>query len=125
MTLAIGIDLGGTNARVALVDGEGHVQQLDKVKLEDRAPEAVARLLGSSVKALSAKRGAQGLPVGVGMAAQILGGSGVVSVSPNLGWRDVPFGKLLASEIGRTPNLMNDLGAAAWGEAAVGAGRFG
>lgn len=120
MELAIGIDLGGTNARVALVDGAGKVAQAVKVKLDDRTPAAVVELLGVQVEALAA---GNALPVGVGMAGQILGGSGVVSVAPNLGWRDVPFGALLAKRLGARVSLMNDVGAAAFGEAHAGAAR--
>ncbi len=57
------------------------------------------------------------------MAAQMLRGTGQVAVAPNLGWRDVPFASMLHERLGVTPTLMNDLGAAAWGEACAGAAR--
>ncbi len=123
MNLAVGIDLGGTNARVALVGSGGRVERAEKVRLDERAPERVAELLAARALALMAGAGGRALPVGVGLAAQVLGGSGVVSVAPNLGWRDVPFAALLGRRLAAPPLLMNDLGAAAWGEAAVGAAR--
>ena len=123
MSFAIGIDLGGTNVRVALVGADGRVRDVEKVRLEDRSPDAVAQLLAARANGLSARNGSSALPVGVGMAAQILGGSGVVSVAPNLGWRNVPFASLLGQHLVTVPRLMNDLGAAAWGEAAAGAAR--
>jgi glucokinase len=123
MSAAFGIDLGGTNARVALVSATGKVEQLEKVKLTDRAPEAVADLLAQGVATIRKAKGLGALPVGVGMAAQMLRGTGRVAVAPNLGWRDVPFADLLEKRLGVEPVLMNDLGAAAWGEACAGAAR--
>jgi glucokinase len=43
--------------------------------------------------------------------------------APNLGWRDVPFGPLLADELGLPVRVVNDLSAAAWGERSFGAAR--
>ncbi len=120
---AIGIDLGGTNARVALVSASGKVERHDKVKLTDRSPQAVADLLAHGVKKLLGEAKLEALPVGVGMAAQMLRGTGKVWLAPNLGWHDVPFADLLKERLGVTPVLMNDLGAAAWGEASAGAAR--
>ncbi len=60
---------------------------------------------------------------GVGVAGQVLGASGMVLNAPNLGWRDVPFGDLLAAELGHPVRLLNDLSAAAWGERCFGAAR--
>ena len=120
---AVGIDLGGTNARVALVTAEGQIQKHEKIALTDRSPNAVADLLAGGARSLLRDTGIEALPVGVGMAAQMLRGTGKVSLAPNLGWRDVPFAALLRERLGVTPLLMNDLGAAAWGEACAGAAR--
>jgi len=123
MSSAIGIDLGGTNARVALVSAEGKVQRMSKVKLTERGAPAVADLLAQQVTELLRAEQLGSSPVGIGMAAQMLRGTGRVSVAPNLGWHDVPFAAMLHERLGVTPALMNDLGAAAWGEACVGAAR--
>ena len=120
---AIGIDLGGTNARVALVSAPGKIERIAKVKLSDRSPQAVADLLAQQVSTLLREASRETLPVGVGMAAQMLRGTGRVALAPNLGWRDVPFAAMLHERLGVTPSLMNDLGAAAWGEACAGAAR--
>jgi glucokinase len=61
--------------------------------------------------------------VGVGVAGQVMGRTGTVIVGPNLGWHDVRFGALMERELGRPVRVVNDLSAAAWGEAMAGAAR--
>jgi glucokinase len=60
---------------------------------------------------------------GVGVAGQCLGSTGVVLNAPNLGWREVALGELLAAELALPVRIANDLSAAAWGERAFGAAR--
>ncbi len=125
--LGLGCDLGGTNLRAAVVDLEaGTVIRAVKRKLADRTPAAVAKEMAAASREALAAEGVD-LPaiegVGVGVAGQVLGTTGMVLVGPNLGWRDVPFGTLLAGELGRPVRIVNDLSAAAWGEARVGAAR--
>jgi len=124
--ITLGCDLGGTNVRVAVLDGGGRVHASVKRKLTDRNPAAVARELAEGAREVLESVGAplsrvEG--IGVGTAGQILGSTGMVLVGPNLGWRDVPFGDLLARELGRPVRVVNDLSAAAWGEASVGGAR--
>ncbi|MBZ4416240.1 ROK family protein [Myxococcus sp. RHSTA-1-4] len=119
----LGIDLGGTFARAAVVDGAGKMLASAKVALAERSPagvvETIAQAASEAVKAA-------GVPVsgcGVGAAAQIHKDSGVLSVAPNLGWRNVPLGALLKERLGQPVRVVNDLSAAAWGELHAGAGR--
>ncbi len=124
--LAFGCDLGGTNLRVAVVDGRGSLQAAVKRPLGDRTPSVVAADMAAAAREAAKEAGvamAKVEGVGVGVAGQVLGSSGVVLVGPNLGWRDVRFGALLQREFGRPVRVVNDLAAAAWGEAQVGAAR--
>lgn len=118
MTLALGLDLGGTTARAAVVEREtGRVVESQKHTWADRTPEAVVE----GTTALIAKLPKTDGPVGIGVAAMLRGG--VVVNAPNLGWRDVDFGGQLSKALGREVRLMNDLSAAAWGEFKAGAAR--
>jgi glucokinase len=117
--LAVGVDLGGTNARAALIDDSGHILLQVKRKLPDRAPAVVADILAEAIGEAQGQR--RDLPVGVGVAGQILADSGVVSLGPNLGWRDVPFASMLLERIGRPVFVLNDLQVAALGELGAGA----
>lgn len=119
----LGLDLGGTNARAAVVAEDGTVLAVAKIALERRDPEgAVAALTRAASDAIALA----GVPVrgaGIGVAGQLVGATGFVAVAPNLGWKDVPFGQLLMSSLGRSVRVVNDLTAAAWGELQAGAGR--
>jgi glucokinase len=126
-TLALGVDLGGTNARAAVVDAAtGAIVAAHKARLDDRSPEAVAGTIAEAVGLASAAAGcgpgAFGR-AGVGVAGQVLGAQGVVLNAPNLGWRDVRFGELLERALGFPVRLANDLAVAAWGERRFGAAR--
>ncbi|MCI0673301.1 MAG: ROK family protein, partial [Myxococcaceae bacterium] len=120
----LGIDLGGTYARAAVVDANGTILAADKVALSERSPTAVVESIAGAVAA--ALKLASDVPVsaiGVGAAGQLQGETGIIRVAPNLGWRDVPLGALLAQRFGRPVRVVNDLSAAAWGELKVGSGR--
>jgi glucokinase len=125
--LRLGIDLGGTNARAALVDeASGAVVASHKLAHQDRAPAAVVGTVAAAVREAAAQAGvAVGslAGAGVGVAGQCLGSTGVVLNAPNLGWREVALGELLAAELGLPVRIANDLSAAAWGERAFGAAR--
>jgi glucokinase len=118
----VGVDLGGTNARAALIDltGGGRIVAERRAVVVDRSPTAVADLVAEQVRAL-APEGAAG--VGVGFAGMLRGWSGVVANSPNFGWREVDFRALLRARLGAVVELYNDLNAIAYGESAFGAGR--
>jgi glucokinase len=121
----IGVDLGGTNLRVALVDTAGEKPRLDqerKIALEDTRPERVADAIGQAVREVEDEAGAAAA-IGVGLAGMLRGGTGIVENAPNLGWRDVDFGGLLAARVpGRKVVLANDVNAITWGEHRYGAG---
>jgi glucokinase len=125
--LGIGADLGGTNARAAVVDrATGAIVAVHRERLSDRSPESVAAVLATAVRA-AAEEGGVALgavgTVGVGVAGQCLGATGVVLNAPNLGWRDVPFGEMVERAAGVRVRIANDLSVAAWGEQHFGAAR--
>jgi len=125
--LALGVDLGGTNARAAVVDTDsGEIVAAHKEPLRDRTPERVVEVvrhaLGEAASAARIVPDAAGR-VGVGVAGQCLGATGVVLNAPNLGWRDVPFGEMLRAAVGVPVRIANDLSVAAWGEKRFGAAR--
>jgi glucokinase len=120
---AVGIDLGGTNARGALVDVEtGEILGPDtKLPVTSTKPEDVAALVGRVVDAVDPKRERAG--VGIGFAGMLRGWSGVVVNAPNFGWREVDFRTLLRARVGANTELYNDLNAIAYGEATYGGAR--
>lgn len=123
MTAHLGVDLGGTNFRIASF-GAGIVPQaIHKEEVgEPRDPETIALRL-----ATAAARLAPSGPVtlGVGIAAMLRDRRGTVALSPHLRWRDVAFGDLLVARLGErfTVGIYNDVNAIVWGEAVGGAAR--
>src|SRR5256714_3519410 len=111
--LYVGVDLGGTNVRAAVVDAAGHVLGQEPHRLLSKEPPQVAEAI---VRAAKTACGAAGLPfgevraLGVGVAGQVEKGSGLVTSAPSLGWKDVPLQKLVqarASKLSLT--LASDL----------------
>jgi glucokinase len=132
MSYSIGIDLGGTNLRVALYQdlerGHGEAQPVAQHREPvggARSPAAlVARITEVISTLLSEADHTHPVPIGVGIAAMLRGTQGVVANSPHLGWRDVPFGAKLRRSLG--PDypvaIYNDVDAITWGELRRGAG---
>ena len=119
MSLAVGVDLGGTNARAALIDTtDGKFVAENKLPVHDKRPAAVAELVERAVKSVDAENRRVG--VGIGFAGMLRGWTGVVVNAPNFGWREVDFRTLLRARIGDRTELYNDLNAIAYGEAMYG-----
>ena len=122
----IGVDLGGTNLRVALFDGGTVPVAQVKVEVgEPRDPATVIARIAEMVTSLAPA--GPTLPVGIGIAAMLRDRRGTVANSPHLRWRDVDFGPRLAAALGpRFPvGVYNDVNAIAYGEYALGAGAGG
>ncbi len=124
---AVGVDLGGTHARAAVVTAEGRILTQARARVaDDRRPEAVVARIVEVVQEALAQAGL-GLEethgLGVGVAGQVRGASGVVANGPNLGWREVPLADLLEQALGTRPRVVNDLDAIAWGEVRHGAAK--
>lgn len=116
MARTVGVDLGGTNVRAALVDPATGAIVGGEVKrpVTDKQPEAVAALVADVVRAADPQN--ERSAVGVGFAAMLRGFTGVVVNSPNFGWREVDFRALLRARLGEHVELYNDLKAIAYGE---------
>ena len=91
--VALGVDIGGTFVKVALVGPGPAVLERARLSMDPaEPPESLLRRLSGSVSDLEALvEGSPALPVGVGCAGLIDAGAGVVKTSPNLPlWQDVP-----------------------------------
>ncbi len=124
-TFAIGVDLGGTNLRVAAVDSTGKI--LEKVTTGAqvaRGRDHVIDEMCSSIKALALKhRAAHKLAgIGVGVPGIIDLEQGMLCASPNLpGWESYPVRAEIERRLATTVVLENDANCAALGEAWRGA----
>ncbi len=115
-----GVDVGGTNVRVATVDGDGALLAEERVPTPPRWRAVVA-----TVGELCGRVAGATAPVAVGVGtAGLVGGDGVVHYAPNLpDFLHVPFGAALRDALGVPVIVDNDANAAAWGEVCHGAAR--
>ncbi|HVK87562.1 MAG TPA: ROK family protein [Kofleriaceae bacterium] len=125
MSLAIGVDLGGTNLRSAIVSPDTHaIGEHHKERVgEPRDPETIVERVAAHVERLAP--GSEPVSVGVGIAAMLEDRRGGIANSPHLRWRNVPFGDLLAKRLGPrfAVGVYNDVNAIVWGEAVAGSAR--
>jgi glucokinase len=120
--LAWGVDVGGTDCKVGVVDGLGRVRAESGFETPDQ-PAAAVREIERACRALAESLGARIDRLGIGVPGPLDLERGVIVQAPNLGWRDVPLRDMVAEALGCPVVMDNDANAAAYGEAWVGAGR--
>ena len=126
---SIGVDLGGTNLRVAAVDAEGTL--LDRVSIPALYGDGPERVVGEIVRVIEAIRkplASHSLlrGVGIGVPGFIDIEKGVVMEASNLpGFTGFPIRDGIQNQLGTPIVLENDANAAALGEKWIGAGRGG
>jgi glucokinase len=124
-SFAVGVDLGGTNLRIAAVDSSGKI--LEKITTGTEVARGRDRVIDEmclAVQTLAHKynqaRELDG--IGVGVPGIIDMASGMVRQSPNLpGWEDYPVREEIERRLATTVVLENDANAAALGEKWLGA----
>ncbi len=118
--LALGIDLGGTNSRCAVVDNKGTVLLNNRVATPKNGGfEAVSETLANLVNKTVADFG-EDKSVFLGTCAACPGivnsEKGIVYDTPNLQLKDAPLGASLTECTGINTILENDANAACYGE---------
>ena len=121
----IGVDLGGTNIAVGLVEFNSRkiVRQLSVKTNAPRSCEAISADIASVCRTLcSQERIAMNDVRWVGAVTPGIVKDGVVVSAVNLGWKNVNFRKVLASATRRPTYIVNDANGAAYAEALWGSG---
>ncbi|MGO9516575.1 MAG: ROK family protein [Candidatus Korobacteraceae bacterium] len=124
---SIGVDLGGTNLRIAAVDSDGKL--MAKLTTEAEVKRGRDFVIGEMCKAIESARvrfrdAGQLAGIGIGVPGFIDMDTGTVVRSPNLpDWINFPVREQIESRLGTTVILENDANAAAMGEKWLGAGR--
>jgi glucokinase len=125
---AIGVDIGGTNLRLALADAAGTILgRWHASTVGVRSAELVLDLISSGVDHLLAQASipraalraiAAGVPGVVDVDAGV-----VLATSYLMGWRDVPFRSMLEAALCLPAFIDNDVNMAAYGEISAGAAK--
>jgi glucokinase len=120
MSLACGIDVGGTKIAGGVVDESGTI--IEELRVESPATDAAAieEAIESLVTQLKSRHRIE--TVGVGAAGYIDKARAVVMFAPNLAWRDLDLKADLEDKLHLPVVVENDANAAAWGEFQFGAG---
>ena len=124
---SIGVDLGGTNLRIAAVDEQGKI--IEKVTLDtkvSRGRDHVIADMCEAIQSMSSKYGnsAPLLGIGIGVPGIIDMQTGLVRESPNLpDWVDYPARAAIEQRLKTVVILENDANVAALGEKWLGAAK--
>lgn len=126
----VGMDIGGTNLVVGCVAEDG--SSLSALRSEPTRPEEGAdavihrlvRLAQSSMEQTAAEQpGSVFTGVGIGAPGPLNTRTGVVLLTPNLGWVNMPLRDRLQQSLNLPASLDNDANCAALGECWLGAAR--
>lgn len=126
MRFAIGVDLGGSNLRIAAINEQG--QLLEKITTGtaiNLGRDAVISEMAANIQQVSAKFSSSELiGVGIGVPGIIDQRTGMLRESPNLpGWNDYPVRAEIENRLRTAVVLENDANVAALGEVWLGAAR--
>lgn len=121
----VGIDLGGTQLRAALVDRTGAIVRRDAVRTEAQAgPEVVVGQMAGLVERIAGADRGRVAAVGLSSPGPLDSDRGITFALPNLaGFDQFPLRDRLAAQVGLPVAFENDGIAAAVGEWRFGAGQ--
>jgi polyphosphate glucokinase len=121
---AIGIDIGGTGIKGALVDVKNGELISDRIRVETPAggePEAIAEAVGQIVRKLNS--GLRHYPVGICFPAVVKHGITMSAANVSKRWIGLNADQLFTSKLGTSVHVVNDADAAGIAEMRFGAGK--
>ncbi|MEO0085321.1 MAG: ROK family protein [candidate division WOR-3 bacterium] len=123
MPCDVGVDIGGTNIKLGLVDAHGRVTNRRLLTTQARrGPVQALERLSRAIGGLAESRRVRS--IGVGIAGLVDHTHGVVRLPPNLpGWHGTPVKTMLEDLTGLPVAVGNDVNAVTLGEWLFGAGR--
>lgn len=119
----IGIDLGGTNVRVAIVSQDGKVlEEIKRDSLSDKGPEIVLDNVIDMVSLLKEKD--EAVAIGLGIPGPVYQEKGTITIATNLkDFANFPVTNYLSERLNLPVYMDNDANVAGIAEALVGAGK--
>jgi glucokinase len=123
--LAIGVDVGGTNLRAGIVNGDGRILKRESIAVgDDKSAKAVVDIVCGQIAKLMSESPGQVKAVGVGVPGIVDFEKGIVHRSPNFpAWNDANIRDEISRRVGLPLAFDNDANMHALGEARFGAGR--
>ena len=126
MRYIVGVDLGGTNIVVGTVaqDGSEILGIESAPTAAEKGPDAVVdRIVELVRRSIAQSPGKEIAGVGIGSPGPLDTKTGVVILTPNLGWHNMPLRDRVAKGVGLPTELDNDANCAVFGEWWRGAAR--
>ena len=121
----LGLDMGGTNSVLGVVDARGHVLGRTSIKTQSyRDINDYVNALYEEAQKIIEPLGGMEMVRGIG--AGVPNGNfytGYIQEAMNLPWQTVPFAKLVSERFGLPCRITNDANAAAMGEMTYGAAK--
>jgi glucokinase len=121
VSLAIGVDVGGTKVAAGVVDEQGRILTKLKRSTPAASPPQTEQVIADVVTELLASH--EVAAIGLGPAGFVDRERATMLFAPNLAWRDEPLKQRVEERLGRTVVVENDANASAWAEARYGAAR--
>ena len=124
--MKIGIDVGGTNVKIALVDENGNIAYSNTVPTHaEMGLNYTIENIKQAIRDLITESRVENLEgIGFDFPGQIDYKNGIVKLAPNIpGWVDIPIAKIIEEEFHVPVKIDNDVHCAALGELKYGAGQ--
>ena len=127
MAQRIGVDVGGTNVKIALVSDKGKIIYSNSIPTRaEMGYEYTINSMKDAIRDLLKEtklKSSDVEAIGFGFPGQKKKKNGIVRLAPNIpGWVDVPIASIMEKEFGIQTRVDNDVRTAALGELNYGAG---
>lgn len=123
--VALAFDVGGTDTKSAIVDGEGHVWRTRRTatphSAEHPGPAVIRHVTELAAELHAESPRLRPTCAGLAVPGIVDASRGIGIYSNNLGWRDEPLGDLASSALGLRVSLQHDVTAAGVAEHRLGA----
>jgi len=114
--LGIGIDIGGTNTKLVVVNRAGKLMAQDRFRTEPaKGPGFFIKRLAEGVETFKRDYGRQLVSIGIGAAGDVDPERGLLRFAPNLFWHNIKITGPLEKLTGLPCAMENDANMAAWG----------
>ncbi|MEO6207697.1 MAG: polyphosphate--glucose phosphotransferase [Candidatus Limnocylindrales bacterium] len=129
--IAIGVDVGGSGVKAAVVDTESGRLRSERLRVptpQPATPEAVSSTIARLIRRLAKTTGiSESAPVGIGLPGVAIGGRLLTAANIDPAWVDYPIADKLGKTLKRKVSIVNDADAAGIAEMrfGVGAGKRG
>lgn len=119
MSVAIGVDVGGTKIAAGAVSDSGEILAYVRKPTPASDPDSVVTVISECIQEL--ERSYDIGAVGIGAAGFVDSARSSVVFAPNLAWRNEPLAVRVSERTGHSVVVENDANAAAWAEFRFGA----